>query len=74
MHLRGQAEDERLEYHPQFPRRFSEESTQNSQGKMTEWNTALTFIHWKQELCYIFTYSIISTKMQNCFKKNKNQT
>lgn len=33
MHLRGQDEDEKLEHHPQFPGRFSEESTQNSEEK-----------------------------------------
>lgn len=75
MHLRKQAEDEWLEHHPQSPGRLPERSTQNPQGKMTKWNTALPFTHWKQELHYIFTYSnITSTTMQNCFQENKNQT
>ena len=50
MHLREQADDESLKHHPQSPGRLLEGSTQNPQGKMTEWNTALSFTHWKQEL------------------------
>lgn len=70
MHLREQGDDESLKHHPQSPGRLLEGSTQNPQGKMTEWNTALSFTHWKQDLNCNFTYSNISSAMtQNCFQK-----